>query len=139
MFVSPMSELSILIRRVTNDLHNLQNTLGEAARPDAAGAYRERVLQELVDANMVDELKSAVDHMRHLLWSYIEVSSNPDSTVSEKLQRVRMQRVTEMLRGLQSGTGEPVHNPDVASFFGTIHQIANTAIERHGRSAEASK
>ncbi len=129
-----MSELSTLIRRVTEDLHHIQSTLVEAARPDSAGEFREQVMQELVDVNIVDELKSAVDHMRHLLWSYIEASSDPDTNVSQSLQKIRMQRVTEMLRVLQPSVEErSVAQTQVAeSFFQLIHEIANSAVERHG-------
>jgi hypothetical protein len=129
-----MSELSTLIRRVTDDLHHIQSTLVEAAHPDSAGEFREKVMQELVDVNIVDELKSAVDHMRHLLWSYIDASAEPGSNVSESLQKIRMQRVTEMLRVLQPSVEERsvVQTPVAESFFQLIHEIANSAVERHG-------
>ena len=91
-------------------------------------------MQELVDANMANELKVAVDHMRHLLWSYLEATEAEGENVAERLQNVRMRRVTEMLRTLQPVVGEKSvkESPESESFFQLIHQIANTTLERHG-------
>jgi hypothetical protein len=131
-----MSELSTLIRRVTEDLHNIQNELGAAARPAADKHFREEVMQQMVDANLVDEFKSAVDHMRLMLWSYIEASSKKNKDVGETLQAVRMQRVTEMLKVLQPTVEEAkVKTPEMETFFDMIHQMANTALDRHRHSA----
>jgi hypothetical protein len=130
-----MTKLTDRIRRVTEDLHAIQSELSAAARPDFPLADRERLMQELVDANIVHEFKSAVDHMRHLLWSYIEASSGKE--VVEKLQAVRMQRVTEMLRILKPSMHDEqmTKTPEATSFFDMIQDIASTAFERHQRSA----
>src|SRR3954470_9581540 len=97
-----MSELTSRIRRITEDLQAVQQQLSSAARPDAPSFERDAVMQEMINVELINEFKTSVDHMRHLLWSYIEASSSKGSlTVSDTLQTVRMQRVTEMLKILQ--------------------------------------
>jgi hypothetical protein len=130
-----MTKLTDRIRRVTEDLHAIQSELGAAAKPQVAAAERERIMQQLVEANLVHEFKAAVDHMRHLLWSYIEASSGKE--VPETLQNVRMQRVTEMLRILKPSVREQqiAGSAEATSFFDIIQEIASDAVTRHGRAA----
>ena len=130
-----MSELTDRILRVTEDLQVIQETLSAAAAPGAPPEVRERIMEDLLDKNMITELKAAVDHMRHLLWSYIEASSNKNPhMVTRTLQAVRMQRVTEMLKILQPGVAEARESamPEAQSFFDAIQRIAASAVEKHG-------
>src|SRR5262245_52796549 len=133
-----MSELKALIHRATEDLLNIQNTLNEAAQPDTAGEYREHIMEELANVNM-DELKAAVDHMRHVLWSYVEVSAGEGTNVAQALQDIRMQRTTEMLRMLSPRVQDAtqVRTPETATIFELIHQIADSAVDTHGKHAAA--
>ena len=136
-----MSELTSRIRRVTDDLHAVQEVLNSAARPNAPAAERDAVMEELISMRILDEFKAAVDNMRHLLWSYIEASNAKNAHgVSATLQHVRMQRVTEMLRILQPNMEESkiAASPESKSFFEVIHKIAITA-DRQQRDAEAAK
>lgn len=130
-----MSELSVRIRRVTEDLEAIQSQLDGAAQ--GAASERDSILRELANTTMLQDLKTAVDHMRHLLWSYIEAATKKGVDVQETLQTVRMQRVTEMLRILEPTVAETKtsHAPEAESFFDLIHQIANKTIERHGQGA----
>lgn len=130
-----MSELTERIRRVTQDLQVIQETLSDAAASGTPPEARERIMEELLDMSMITELKAAVDHMRHLLWSYIEASSNKNPhMVTRTLQAVRMQRVTEMLKILQPGVEEARESklPEAKGFFDAIQQIAASAIDKHG-------
>lgn len=128
-----MGELTNRIRRVTEDLQAIQQELGEAARPGTAHVRREAVMNELVESNLVNDFKSAVDNMRYLLWSYIEASSGRSSDVAQALQSLRMQRVTDMLRVLQPTLEEQQaeKTPETQSFFDMIHKMASTALEQH--------
>jgi hypothetical protein len=129
-----MPELSTRIRRITQDLHAVQEQLSSAARPDAPASLRDSVMEEMVNAEMISEFKTAVDHMRHLLWSYIEAASSKGQLdVSDTLQNVRMQRVTEMLRILQPTVDGAKKTPsaEAKSFFEVINTIANSAIDQH--------
>jgi hypothetical protein len=131
-----MSELSTLIRRVTEDLHSIQGELAEAAASKAAKEHRDQVMQQMVDANLVNEFKTAVDHMRLILWSYVEAASR-NQDVGETLQHVRMQRVTEMLKVLDVEDVKASQAPEAESFIDLINQIANTTLDRHRRSRSA--
>src|SRR5437879_12070955 len=115
-----MSELTTRIRRITEDLRAFQEQLSSAARPDAPSSERDAVMQEMINLEMINEFKTSVDHMRHLLWSYIEASSSKGRlTVTDTLQSVRMQRVTEMLRILQPtvDSAKGTSSPEAKSFF----------------------
>ena len=133
-----MSDLSTLIRRVTEDLHSIQGELGEAAHSKADRARRDQVMQQMVDADLVNEFKTAVDHMRLMLWSYIEAAAT-QKQIAETLQNVRMQRITEMLKILDVEDVKASRAPEATSFIDLINQIANSAIDRHGKSQNASR
>jgi hypothetical protein len=127
-----MSDLTTRIRRVTEDLQAIQNELVHATRPQADDGERERILRELAGSDMLHEFKSSVDHMRHMLWSYIE-SARKDENIKRTLERVRMKRVTEMLEILEPDIIERRMNdaPEAESFFDAIQKIAGKALERH--------
>src|SRR5437879_3904630 len=129
-----MSELTKRIRRITQDLLAVQEQLSSAAHPDAPASVRDAVMEEMVNAELISEFKTSVDHMRHLLWSYIEASSSKGRlNVSDTLQSVRMQRVTEMLRILQPTVdgAKKTSSPEAKSFFEVINTIANSAMDSH--------
>jgi hypothetical protein len=127
-----MSDLTSRIQRVTDDLHAVQDVLNAAARPDAPAAQRDAVMEELINLRVLDTFKAAVDNMRHLLWSYIEASNAKNAHgVSQTLQKVRMQRVTEMLRILQPNMEESkiAASPESKSFFDVIQKIASSGAD----------
>jgi hypothetical protein len=137
-----MSELTNRIRRVTDDLHAVQEVLNSAARPNAPAAERDAVMEELINMRVLDEFKTSVDNMRHLLWSYIEASNTKNAHgVAATLQHVRMKRVTDMLRILQPNMEETkmASSPESKSFFEVINKIANSAADRHLADVEAAK
>lgn len=127
-----MADLTTLIRRVTEDLQAIQTELGSAAQSDAAAAERDRLMRQLATSDMLHEFKSAVDHMRHLLWSYIE-SAQRDEKIERTLERVRMKRVTEMLKILEPNVDERriEATPETDSFFDAVQKIASKALDRH--------
>jgi hypothetical protein len=129
-----MSDLTHTIRRVTKDLEYIQQELNHAAKFDAAGPVRERVMQEMMDADMIQNLKSAVDNMRYLLWSYIEAQTDKSKDVSTTLQTIRMQRVTDMLRILKPDVEDVSRqqSPEAQTFLEMVTSIAHSAVDRHG-------
>ena len=133
-----MGELTDRIRRVTTDLQLIQDQLSRAAQPGAPHAVREVVLSELSEGQTLPELKAAVDHMRHLLWSYLEASPKSGDQVPMTLQAVRIQRVTEMLKVLQPTIEEvnAMRTPETKSFFDLINQIAATTVDTHAKGAK---
>ena len=95
-----LSDITNRIRRVTEDLQALQVELDEATRK-AETAQRHAVVDELVEGDLLDDLKNAVDNVRHFLWSYIEATTENPADLRSAMQGYRMQRVTEMLRLLK--------------------------------------
>lgn len=131
--VTQMMSLKDRIRRATEDLLTIQSELDAAASPRTLPSERKRIMEELSDPRLTADLKHAVDHMRHLLWSYMESTSKQrQQDVAQTLQTVRMQRVTEMLRNLEPAVeGQAASTPEATTFFDEIHKIANRALERH--------
>ncbi|HUQ50435.1 MAG TPA: hypothetical protein VM056_06975 [Terriglobales bacterium] len=129
-----MSQLTERILRATKDLQAIQDELSRAAASDASAQLRDDVMNEMLQTQMVSDFKTAVDHMRHLLWSYIEATSTESKEdIAAKLQAVRMQRVTEMLKVLEPDVHQDATAalPGAQTFFDLIHNIAHSAMDRH--------
>jgi len=129
-----MEELRSRIQRVTSDLRYIQDSLYEVSKTSATETVRNAALETLLQGNILYDFKSAVDHMRHLLWSYIEAQTKQrGGDFQGTLQQVRMQRVTEMLRVLAPEVEEAgaLKRPEAQGFFDVIQQIANSAVDRN--------
>jgi predicted RecB family endonuclease len=128
-----VGDVTTRIRRVTDDLRILQEQLDLAAHQ--AQAQRDKVLDELVDGDLMNDLKSAVDNVRHFLWAYIEATTQNPDDLKSAIQGYRMQRVTEMLRVLREHESPEMHNiPEARSFFEEINSIAHATVERYNKS-----
>ena len=129
-----MSDLTTRIHRVTSDLQAIQSILDRAASPKVSKEERDSVMDEMLNTELINEFKASVDHMRLLLWSYIEAaSSEKKQDISYKLQAVRMQRVTEMLSALKPAM-EQHHTsfaPEAASFFEMVQSVAKATVDQH--------
>ena len=133
-----MPEFTDRIQRVTADMQHILQELDRAAHNSVDPAYRERIAGELLVPGVVNDFKTVVDDMRMMLWTYM--SSNPAAkgpnmsfqSIETKLQSVRMQRVTEMLRALEPDVTQPTTSalPEANTFFELIHNIAHTKIGR---------
>jgi hypothetical protein len=122
-----MSELTARIRRVTEDLQAIQDELSKAAEPGADPEARTVIMEEMLQAELIDRFKNSVDHMRVLLFSYIEAAaSRGQYTVYDTLQSIRMRRVTEMLRVLQPAVEgrRNTTNTDLRSLMEMVNKIA---------------
>lgn len=129
-FALTLSDVRERVRRVTEDLRVLQRELDRVAR--GAAAERSDVIDELVEGDLMNDLKSVVDNMRHFLWSYIEATSQSEADLKSALQGYRMQRVTEMLRILrESDLPELTKSKQAHSFFEEINNIAHAAVDRY--------
>jgi molecular chaperone GrpE (heat shock protein) len=128
-----VSDITARIRRVTEDLQALQAELDEATRK--ASAQRHAAVDELVEGDLLDDLKNAVDNVRHFLWSYIEATTENPADLRSAMQGYRMQRVTEMLRLLKA---EPqlAQSQQAHSFLEELNNIAHAAVERHAEEGE---
>ncbi|MDP9267807.1 MAG: hypothetical protein M3P27_05710 [Acidobacteriota bacterium] len=129
-----MSDITARILRVTEDLQVLQTELDEATRK--ASTQRQAVVDELVEGDLLDDLKHAVDNVRHFLWAYIEATSENPADLRTTMQGYRMQRVTEMLRMLKEEP-ELAQSHQAHSFFQEINNIANTTVDRYKDESDA--
>jgi hypothetical protein len=135
-----MPEFTDRIQSVTQDLQQILSELNRAAQSGASADYRERIQRELLSPGVINDFKTAVDDMRMMLWSYMSAApatKGPDmslKSVEARLQSVRMQRVTDMLKTLKPdvASGNTGALPEHATFLELIHDIASTAIEKHG-------
>ena len=122
-----MSDLTARIRRVTEDLQAIQEELNKAAEPGADPHARNLIMEEMLNVELIDRFKGSVDHMRTLLFSYIEAAASEGrQSVYDTLQAIRMRRVTEMLKILQP-TVENRRNTsstDIKSLMEIVNQIA---------------
>ena len=129
-----MDDITRRIQRVTDDLRAIQEELGGAAVEDPAQGEPARLLDQLLEQDLIADFKTAVDHMRQFLWSYIDaVCRKEGRNVDYTLQAFRMQRVTEMLRILRERVELPqlMKLPEAHSFFEEIQATADTALDRH--------
>src|SRR5882724_10386272 len=122
-----MSDLTSRIRRVTEDLQAIQDELNKAAEPGADPAARNAIMEEMLNVELIDRFKGSVDHMRTLLFSYIEAAASEGrQSVYDTLQAIRMRRVTEMLKILQPAVENRrnTSNMDIKSLMDIVNQIA---------------
>ncbi len=138
-----VDDITRRIQRVTEDLRVIQEKLGAAAVLEPGGEAT-RLLDQLLEKDLINDFKSAVDHMRHFLWTYIDaVCRKEGRNVDYTLQAFRMQRVTEMLRILRERVELPqiMKLPEAHSFFEEIEATADTVVGRHtpGNRKDAGK
>jgi hypothetical protein len=120
-----MSDLAGRIRRVTRDLRVLEEEMGWALIQDESRAEQNRLLEELLSFNLINQFKSAIDHMRHFLWCFIESAMGPRSAgVNYLLQSQRLKQVTEMLRVLREQGGAGASRlPEAATFMEQVNAV----------------
>ncbi len=117
-----MTEMSANISRVTEDLNGLLKKLSSAKGPEAA-----KLLEQSLTLQVMQDFKLAVDAMRHLLWIYIEAASRATSgDINDSIHGLRLQRATEILRGLREG-GVPISRqlPEGRSFIEQVEALVN--------------
>ena len=102
-----MAETESRIRRITTDLRALQQDFYRAVFEEGNEQNLGQVVDELLDFELVTDLKSTVDYMRHVLWAYIEVVAKTDRSRKElAIETSRLNRATEMLKLLRMRFGD---------------------------------
>ena len=67
-----------------------------------AAAVRHNDLRGEVDQQLLDELKTTLDHVRHIVWpQLLAFQQSSEDNVLYALQLYRMNRIREMLKVLQ--------------------------------------
>ena len=94
-----MEDLSWRIKRLTKDLRALQPQLEWNTFQASSAGDQNRILNDVLGAGLGEDLKRAVDLLRHFLWCYIEAAvADSDPHVDYALQSKRLEQITEVLR-----------------------------------------
>ena len=93
-----MNDLSSCINRITKELRLLQELLEFSTFQNSDPDTHNRVVHHLVDVGIIHNLKSAVDHMRHFLWNYLEtIGPDPQPGIDLATQSRRLDQITDLL------------------------------------------
>ncbi len=122
-----MQDLQARLTRLVFDLAQIEYELKQVARQNDGPPV------ELCNEQVLNEAKSAVDRIRHLLWPYVEAAAKRALGLDQALQKYRMERITTMLHELTDRVAEPrmAALPEAQSFFSNIQEIATSAVEKH--------
>src|SRR6516164_7786787 len=73
-----MDDLHLRIARVTEDLRQIQQELNCAAMQAPSDPELMEALNSLSETEPIETLRVALDQMRHFLWFYSQVMSEPE-------------------------------------------------------------
>lgn len=97
-----MRDLSEQIDRLTGELRSLRLQLQWSTFRDSSCTDQDSILNNLLNAGLVEHLRTVTDQFTHLLWCYIDsAATNTDPDVDFALQSKRLDQVTELLRLLR--------------------------------------
>lgn len=100
-----MRDLSDQIERLTGELRSLRLQLQWSTSKHSSQKDQDSILDSLLNAELVEHLRTVVDQFSHLLWCYIDsAATNTDPDVDFALQSKRLDQVTEMLRLLRNSS-----------------------------------
>ena len=122
------------VRRVTEDLRQFHQELERTVEHSAEDAEHARKLDELLDQGLMDDFRAAVDHLRHLIWAYLQASSEQSGEgVNRMLQVSRMRRVTEMMRLLRDQLTLPEvrASPEARTLLEELSSATQSTVDRH--------
>ena len=117
-----MKEMRVRVRRITEDLNALLKELSTSQ-----GVNVGELIEEILTVEVMQDFKASVDAMRHLLWVYIEAASRASDgshDINLAVQSLRLQRATEMLKGLREG-GVPISTqyPEGRTFVAQVQAV----------------
>lgn len=81
-----MDDLHIRIARVTEDLRTIQQELNCAAMQAPSDPELMEALNSLSETEPIENLRTALDQMRHFLWFYSQVLNN-EPELGDKLKK----------------------------------------------------
>ena len=121
-----MDNMNERIRRITEELWGLHEDLNSISTATSGKHSLERPV--------LSAFKAAVDHMRLIVWALIQSSQKPEEGTGEQLlNSVRAERVTEMLKALQTDleAGRLVQSPAGRTMLAEISTISNRTFDRY--------
>jgi len=125
-----VSDILERIQRVVADLRAVEVELSALSKADLSAEDRIQELDFLLRHNVTQQLKSAVDSMRELLWNYFEqLSKSKGVPAEEALNSIRLRRITEMLHTLRQSSdavraATSPGTPETTSFLSEIQHFA---------------
>jgi hypothetical protein len=81
-----MDDLHTRIARVTDDLRTIQQELNCAAMQAPSDPELMEVLNSLSETEPIENLRTALDQMRHFLWFYSQVLNNEPEVADKSTQ-----------------------------------------------------
>ncbi len=118
-----MSNLGAKVRRLVAELREVHADF-EAAAKRSADLHGE------LDKELLDELKAALDHLRHIVWpQLLAFQQSSEENVSYALQLYRMNRIREMLRVLQQDESALSEDAKLRLFLAEIHRLTSPGMD----------
>jgi hypothetical protein len=97
-----MRDLSNQIDRLTGELRSLRLQLQWSTFKNPSHTDQDSILNSLLNAGLVEHLRTVMDQFTQLLWCYIEsAAANTDPDVDFAVQSKRLDQATELLRLLR--------------------------------------
>jgi hypothetical protein len=125
-----MRDLSNQVNRLTGELRALRLQLEWSTFRHSSPKEQDKILNSLLNADLVEHLKTVVDQFNHFLWCYIEsAATNSDPEVDFAQQSKRLDQVTDLLRLLRHSSSP---TPDQLEF---VAKVTRT-VDRHLKSGE---
>ncbi|HYX69751.1 MAG TPA: hypothetical protein VE825_11505 [Terriglobales bacterium] len=118
-----MSDLGARLRKLTEELRAVY------AEFEAAAVQRTE-LHGTIDLGQLDALKTALDHVRHIIWpQIIAFQQSSEENVLYALQLYRMNRIREMLKVLQQDESALGEDAKLRLFLAEIHRITSPGMD----------
>jgi hypothetical protein len=130
-----MKNISERVTNVTQELRALSVQLQWDAFEDSSPSEQEKVLGELLENGLVEDLRTAVDQLSHFLWCYIESVPIPGSGEGHNRGK-HLPQVTTMLRLLHR-SAYPADDP--RAFVERIAARVEQHLETHQRAGNLER
>lgn len=135
-----MRETPIPVARVTKELRALLVQLHWSSFQGFSPDDQNLVLNELLNAGLIEDLRTTVDHLSRFLWSYVESAAQAASSpeMDYETQSKHLEKITEMLRVLHRPAA-PAEDPlaFVERLTQSVDRHLETAFQNTGKPAES--
>jgi hypothetical protein len=118
-----MSDLGAKVSKLVVELRELYADFESAAT-------RHADLHGELDKEHLDQLKNALDHLRHIIWpQLLAFEQNSEENILYALQLYRMNRIREMLRVLQQDESALGEDAKLRLFLAEIHRATSPGLD----------
>ena len=125
-----MRDLTDRLVRLTQELRALRLQLKWNTFKGSSPKSQDEILQQVVSADLVEQLRLATQQLTHFLWAYIDAAArNADPKIDFQAQSQRLSEVTDLLQRLRQTS-----SPD-AEHVGFVARIT-LAVDRHLEAAQ---